>query len=225
MPRTARVVVPGLPYHITQRGNYHHAVFLDEGDYRIYLSWMRQYALRYGVTFLAYCLMPNHVHFVLIPSKEKALAGLFCTTHMRYAQYVNNKIHEQGHLWQSRFYSCVMEGHHILAAIRYVERNPVRAGLVIEPWEWQWSSAAFHTGLKNQTPLQLEEVYEKIDVSREQWKDFISSEDTAETETIRKNTRTGRPAGSNMFIKGIEERLNRRLGLLPRGRPEKKMDK
>jgi len=219
MPRIARVVVPGLPHHVTQRGNYRRPVFLEDGDYRTYLHWAREYASKYRVSFLAYCLMPNHVHFVLTPREEISLAGFFDALQMRYSQYFNRRLNEQGHLWQGRFFSCVLESNHLPAAVRYVERNSVRAGLAVSPWEWPWSSAAHHVGTLADPALPMENVFDKTGVPRRQWRDFLAADVPGEIESLRKNSCTGRPVGSGAFIRMLEAQLGRRLEALPRGRP------
>ena len=129
MPRSARTVAVNYPHHITQRGNFRQNVFEDDIDKKNYLAWIEEYSRRYGLTLLSYCLMQNHVHFIAIPHKEDSLARTFNTAHMRYSQYYNKKINTAGHLWQGRFFSCVMDDKHLLAATRYIERNPVRAHL------------------------------------------------------------------------------------------------
>ena len=104
MPRQARIVIPGIAHHVTQRGNYQSAIFEQDQDYRKYSYWIKEYASEYQVKILAYCLMTNHVHFILIPKTEDGLARLFNTVHMRYAQYINIRRKACGHLWQGRFY-------------------------------------------------------------------------------------------------------------------------
>ena len=137
MPRIARLVAIGLPHHITQRGNYRQDVFLDDNDRIKYLSWIREYSDKYGLSILSYCLMQNHVHFIVIPEREDSLAKTFNTAHMRYSHYFNKKLKATGHLWQGRFYSCVLDGPHLIVAAKYIERNPVRARLVNKPWQYQ----------------------------------------------------------------------------------------
>jgi putative transposase len=146
MPRIARVVVPDHPYHVTQRGNGRQPIFLDDADRLCYLSWINDYSLKHHLSLLAYCLMENHVHFIVLPGKEDALAKTFSIAHMRYAQYFNRKRKGSGHLWQGRFFSYVLDETYLMAAMRYVERNPVRAKMVEKPWQWEWSSAAAHVG-------------------------------------------------------------------------------
>lgn len=146
MPRRARVVFEGVVHHITQRGNYRQNVFEDDSDKRKYVEFIREYSEKYGMKIYAYCLMSNHVHFIAAPVKEDSLAMTFKYSNMRYSSYFNKKNKRSGHLWQGRFYSCPLQFEHALEALRYVERNPVRARMVELPWEYEWSSAREHVG-------------------------------------------------------------------------------
>ena len=146
MARLARVVVPELPHHVTQRGNRRQQTFFCDDDYRRYLDLMRQWCTQYQVQIWAYCLMPNHVHLILVPPSEDGLARAVGEAHRRYTRHVNFREGWRGHLWQGRFASFVMDEAYLLAATRYVERNPVRARLVDRAADWPWSSAGVHTG-------------------------------------------------------------------------------
>jgi len=146
MPRIARVVVPGLPYHVTQRGSRREDVFFCDPDWRRYLDLALEYSTRFGLQILAYCLMTNHLHLVCVPLVVTSLAKVFKPVHSRYAQYLNGQLRICGRLWQGRFFSCAMDDDHLWAAIRYVERNPVRAGTVTRAEDYPWSSAAAHSG-------------------------------------------------------------------------------
>jgi putative transposase len=146
MPRRARVVFEGVVHHITQRGNYRQNVFEDDSDKSKYIEFIREYSEKYGMKIYAYCLMSNHVHFIAAPVKEDSLAMTFKYSNMRYSSYFNRKNKRSGHLWQGRFYSCPLQFEHALEALRYVERNPVRARMVDLPWEYEWSSAREHVG-------------------------------------------------------------------------------
>jgi len=223
MPRIARLVAPGFPHHITQRGNYRQDVFLDDGDRIKYLSWIQEYSLQHKLSLLAYCLMQNHVHFIAVPQREDSLAKTFNSAHMRYSHYFNKKLKVTGHLWQGRFYSCVLDEPHLLLAAKYIERNPVRAKLVAKPWQYQWSSAKAHIDNKEQSQLRLNNIFEIIDdMSIETWKDYIDSkEEKPAIDAIRMHTLTGRPLGTNKFIETLEKRFERRLIPLPIGRPRK----
>ena len=194
MPRIARIVAVGLPHHITQRGNYKQPVFRNDYDRKLYLSWIEEYSEKYSLKILAFCLMINHVHFIAIPETETALANVFHIAHMRYSQYFNKTNHVTGHLWQGRFYSCVLDEPHFIASIRYVERNPVRAQLVKNPWEWPWSSASYHINHKEGSLIKLSNLSEVIDMTNISWREYICTEDNPKIiDNIRKHSLTGRP--------------------------------
>ena len=135
MPRIARITELGMPHHITQRGNYRQRVFEKNEDFEKYVELVNECSGKFGLKILAYCLMNNHVHFVAIPTEKEALAKTFNTAHMRYAQYCNKKKKACGHLWQGRFFSSILDEQYLLEAVRYVERNPVRAKMVKKAWE------------------------------------------------------------------------------------------
>ena len=122
MPRIARIVATDYPHHITQRGNYRQTVFTKDTDYKFYLERLNEYRSKYKLSILAYCLMPNHVHFVASPKNEDSLAKTFNACHMRHAHYFNKRNRLTGHLWQGRFYSCVLDDNHLYATVRYVEK-------------------------------------------------------------------------------------------------------
>ncbi len=171
MARIARVVAPGYPHHITQRGNYKQNTFTKDAEYSRYLKWLDEYSDRYKLPILAYCLMPNHVHFIAIPEEENSLAKTFHACHTRYSQYFNKKNNITGHLWQGRFYSCVLDDSHLYAAVRYVEKNPVRAKLVKRAEDWCWSSARAHLN-REKSILPLANINEFIEIS--DWKELVT---------------------------------------------------
>jgi len=123
MPRQSRIVIPNVPHHITQRGNYRQNVFEEDSDYEQYCSWLKEYTEEYDLDILAYCLMSNHVHFIVVPCNEDSLARAFNTIHMRYSQYMNRKHNVGGHLWQGRFFSCFMDDEHVYRAIKEGEKE------------------------------------------------------------------------------------------------------
>ncbi len=222
MPRIGRVVAVNLPHHITQRGNYKQEIFLNDDDRKQYLVWIQEYSLKYGLKILGYCLMQNHVHFIATPTKEDSLAKTFNTAHMRYSQYFNKKLNQRGHLWQGRFYSCVLDEPHLILAARYIERNPVRAGLVKQPWQWQWSSALAHTIEKAPSFFGLRDFLSLTGLSYFAWQEYIDcKEKDAFLQNIRKHTLTGRPLGGALFVKKLGMMLQRDLVALPKGRPKK----
>jgi putative transposase len=144
MPRIARLVIPHVPYHVTQRGNRREPVFFESGDYARYLAYLRQASATSGTAIWAYCLMPNHVHMIVLPSNESGLRDLFADAHRRYTNFINWRHQWTGHLWQGRFASVAMDEEHLGYALRYVAQNPVRAGLVKTALDWPHSSVRAH---------------------------------------------------------------------------------
>ena len=167
--------------------------------------------------------MPNHVHFVTIPQKEYSLARTFNTCHMRYSQYFNKKKKLTGHLWQGRFFSCILDEKYLHAVVKYIENNPVRAKLVKRPEDWKWSSARSHLS-RATSILALDDIKKYMDI--EDWQEYLSQREDASIVTkIRANTLNGKPLGSSTFITKLEQFFGRRITPLPRGRPKKKQNK
>jgi putative transposase len=222
MPRIARVVAVDQPHHIAQRGNNKQDVFRDDHDRELYLLLVEEYCKKYRSNILGYCLMSNHVHFVMIPEEEDSLAKVFNLVQMRYAQYYNKKMGFSGHLWHGRYFSCILDERHLLVGLRYIERNPVRSGLVQYPWNWKWSSAAYHIGLNEKSYLTLKSLHSYINMTNDEWKSYINEkEDEESLFQIRNNTRLGKPLGSERFIMQLEKNLHKSLKSFPRGRPKK----
>jgi putative transposase len=221
MPRIARVVVPGLPYHLTQRGNRREDVFFCDADWRKYLELAREYSIQFGLKILAYCLMINHLHLACIPLLATSLAKVFKPVHSRYAQYLNGRLGICGRLWQGRFFSCPMDEDHLWAAIRYVERNPVRARMVARAEDYTWSSAGAHCGMR-EDPI-LSPLPELCPPETLNWSSWLADrEDENLLARIRLQTRTGRPIGHDQFVKDLESLLGRRVSALANGRPRKR---
>ena len=218
MPRIARVVVPGLPHHVTQRGNRRADVFLHDPDRKRYQALLSTYAARHGLRIWAYCLMSNHVHFVAVPDAESSLGRTFRDTNQLYASWFNQKTGQGGHLWQGRFFSCVLDDAHLWAAVRYVERNPVRAGLVACAEDWPWSSAAAHCGPRGDALLSKIEMPWPVP----DWSGYLREEHETELEMLRRQTRSGRPCGSTGFVERLEATLGRILHPRKRGPKPKK---
>ncbi len=219
MPRQSRIVIPGIAHHVTQRGNYRQNIFDKENNYKQYCEWIDEYALKYKVDILAYCLMRNHVHFIVTPSKEDSLARMFNTLHMRYAHYLNRQRQVKGHLWQGRFYSCILDDSHLYRAIRYVEKNPLRAKIVKEAENYKWSSAQDHLGLRKEKLIKLTSQNTIIDEKK--WKDYLKEDDIEMNKEMILKTNQGLVVGSNKFIKKLEKKLKRSLTCLKQGRPRK----
>jgi putative transposase len=205
MARLARVVAAGLPHHVTQRGNRRQPVFFGDGDYETYLRLLTAGCRAAKVAVWAYCLMPNHVHLILVPSDPDGLRGALGEAHRRYTRHVNFREGWRGYLWQGRFASFPMDEAYLLACARYVELNPVRAGLARD---WKWSSARAHLagaddGLVSVAPLLA---------LAPDWAGFLRQGlDDDDRDAIRKAERTGRPLGAAAFTKRLEKRLNRPL--------------
>jgi putative transposase len=222
MSRLARVVVPGYPHHITQRGVRSMAIFRSDQDRIAYLRLIRQKTDTFGVEILAWCLMTDHVHFIAIPSQPSSLARAFGEAHRRYTGQRNAAEGVRGYLFQGRFHSCLLDEHHLFAAVRYVELNPVRAGLVQSAWEYLWSSAPYHAGVLDFDPLVRTSSLMGLALD---WREFWKTDDEDDLASLRKATRTGRPAGDRAFVAQMEELTNRPLTSGPRGRPRKKEEK
>lgn len=208
MPRFARLVVPDYPHHVTQRGSRRQAIFFDESDYVAYSDLLAEQLPKAEVEVLAYCLMPNHVHLILVPRRADSLAQLLRKTHASYALQINQAHGWQGHLWQERFHSFVMDEEHLLAAVRYVELNPVRAGLSKRPDGWRWSSVHFHMHERADQLMTTGGMRGFVD----DWRSYLDEALThAEIDELRKHTSTGRPAGDGQFITELESLTGRRL--------------
>lgn len=224
MSRKSRIVAVGLPHHVMQKGNYGQDIFFNDDDYLNYLSWIKQYSSKYHLSVLAFCLLKNHVHFVVVPYEENSLAKAFNVAHMRYAQYINQRRKEQGHLWQGRFYSCALDKMYCALAIKYIEKNPLRLGLVQNAWEWKWSSALAHIE-DTSSLLELEDISRLTDMSKAVWKQYLMGRDRGHlVGKIKRHTLKGYPLGQEEFILKLEKELGKSLKILPRGRPKKKLE-
>ncbi len=222
MPRKARVVIPGDPHHITQRGNNQQPVFFSDQDRRAYIERLFTYAKRYRLKVWAYCLMNNHIHVVAVPELEQSLAKVFGRLHSDHARAVNFRRGACGHLWQERFYSCAMSWHHAMIAMAYVEQNPLRAGMVREAGEYRWSSASVHL-LGEDRPGRLELGPWQTEYTSERWRVVLASSvmEEAQQQRFREATAQGLPFGSQDYIERRERELGVVLRVRPRGRPKK----
>lgn len=220
MSRVARIIAPGFPHHVTQRGNRCEPVFFEDADRQKYLMLLLDYKRRYGLDIWAYCLMTNHVHFVAVPRAADSLARTMRDTHQAYSAWLNRRLGQSGHLWQGRFYSTVLDEPHLWAAVAYVERNPVRAGMAARAEEYAWSSAAAHCGRRNAPLLATDWPPEGIVPD---WSAWLAAEQPAEqVKAIRQRTMTGRPCGETSFIERLEGMLGRALKLKRPGRKPKR---
>lgn len=193
-------------------------MFFSDDDRAVYLRLLGVECDRHGVRIAGYCLLSNHVHVLAIPAAADSMARAFGRAHTGYARWLNVRRGETGHVWQNRYFSCPLDERHQWDALRYVELNPVRAGLVETAEEWRWSSAAAHLGGRNRADLlDLTEWADRWNPAT--WRDVLADgPDSADIlERIREATRTGRPVGSAQFIEGLEREAQRPLRPQKRG--------
>lgn len=221
MPRMARVVVPGIPHHIIQRGVRSMKVFYSDQDHYEYLDLLRRQGSIHGLHFASYVLMDNHIHLIAIPEREDSLRRAVGEAHRRYTLGINQWLEKKGYLFQGRPFSCPMDEEYFRKALRYVERNPVRAKMVSQPWEYPWSSAGFHAGLCPTDPLIDFDCHSVLGLNKQEWQEFLQS-DSSEIEFLQQRTKTGRPCGSKSFVDRLERITGRSLH--PR-RPGRKKSK
>jgi len=208
MARIARVVIPHIPHHITQRGNRSQKVFFSDKDKESYLKLLHKYAKESGVSFWAYCLMDNHVHLIAVPETEDSLAKGIGKTHKHYTRMINFREKWRGYLWQGRFSSFPLDEKYLYAAIRYVELNPVRVGIVKNAEDYEFSSAKAHVYKKKDFILTDNFVIEEIN----DWKSFLGCGDKEQDiKLFEKHVRIGRPLGQEGFTEKLEKLTGRIL--------------
>jgi putative transposase len=215
MARLSRLVLPGHPYHVTQRGNRRSQTFFEDGDYELYRDLLGEAARRAGSEIWCYCLMPNHVHVIVVPSDEDGLRRTFAEAHRRYTGFINARNRWTGHLWQGRFGAVVMDEEHLAHAMRYVSLNPVRARLVDRPEEWPWSSVRAHLDGRDDALVRVAPALER-------YGDFAAflghgGEADHAWRALRRSETSGRPLGSAAWIAGLEARTGRILTPQKRG--------
>ena len=218
MARLARAVFPGIPHHVTQRGNGRQQTFFDDGDYALYRALLREHCAAANVAAWAWCLMPNHVHLILVPDDEDGLRRALARVHRAYAGHIHQGLRRTGHFWQGRFGCVAMDEAHCAAALRYVAMNPVRAGLVARAQDWRWSSVRAQLGIEPDLITAVAAVAARAP-------DFgamlEAAEDEEATMRLRRAESVGRPVGSEAFLDGLEQDHGRRVKPRRRGRPKK----
>ncbi len=220
MSRLARLVIPGYPHHVTQRGNRRAQTFFEDGDYALYESLLHEAAEKAGAEIWCYCLMPNHMHIIIVPSDGDGLRRTFADAHRRYTGYINARMRVTGHLWQGRFGSVVMDEEHLAHAVRYVSLNPVRAGLVERAEDWRWSSVSNHLSGQNSDLVKVAPVLDR-------YGDFSTFLDQKEDisdafRALRQSETTGRPLGTDGWVEKLEVLTGRQLKPQKRG-PKRKV--
>ncbi|MEP6836539.1 MAG: transposase [Bradyrhizobium sp.] len=214
MARLARVVIPGLPHHVTQRGNGRARTFFSDDDYALYRDLLSASCRGADVEIWAWCLMPNHAHLILAPADADGLRRALAPVHRRYAGIIHARRKRTGHFWQGRFGCVAMDEAHLAAALRYVSLNPVRARLVSRARDWRWSSARAHLAGRDDGVTALAPVQERIP----DFAHFLSEESDADMiERLRGAESVGRPIGNHKFLDTLERSTRRILKPAKRG--------
>jgi putative transposase len=216
MARLARLVIPGLPHLVTQRGNGRARTFFGDDDYDLYRDLLAEHCGAAGVEVWAWCLMPNHVHLVLVPSDADGLRRALSGVHRRYAGIIHARRRRTGHFWQGRFGSVVMDEDHLAAALRYVSLNPVRARLVARARDWRWSSTRAHLTDKDDGVTARAPVHRRFPRFAEL---LALKPDIDLYARLRAAESIGRPLGDHRFLARIERLTG--LSLKPRKRGPK----
>jgi putative transposase len=208
MARLARVVVPGHPHHITQRGNGRARTFFGNADYALYRDLLAEACQAANVEVWAWCLMPNHVHLILVPPDPDGLRRALAPVHRRYAGMIHARRKRTGHFWQGRFGAVVMDEEHLAAALRYVSLNPVRARLVERAQDWRWSSTRAHLRGADDGLTALAPIKDRFP----RFADLLATEPDAEAfARLRAAETIGRPLGDHAFLARIERLTARHL--------------
>lgn len=214
--RIARIVWTGCPYHVTHRGNRRADIFYNQADRPRYLALLAEEAQRARLKIWAYALMPNHVHLLVVPCLPDSMARAIGYAHQRHAHIIHRREGWTGHLWANRFYSTPLDPVHLWAAVRYIEVNPVRAGLVQSAYTFLWSSARANATGRDDPLLDPERPFPGEVPDWEAW--LGEAADPRLDDAIRRNTSTGRPTGSEDFVREIELRVARPLRKRAAGR-------
>jgi putative transposase len=218
--RLARLVIPGIPYHVTQRGNRRQQIFFEDGDYALYRDLLAGAVRRAGTQVWAYCLMPNHVHLIVVPADDDGLRRTFADAHRRYTSFINARQRWTGHLWQGRYGAVAMDEPHLVHAARYVALNPVRARLSDRADQWPWSSARAHLARQDDALVTVAPLLDRVG-------DFAAflghDEDQQATRALRISETTGRPLGDPAWVERLERMTGRTLAPRKRG-PKPKVD-
>jgi len=224
MPRRPRLNLASVPLHVIQRGNNRQACFFAEEDYRFYLYWLKKGADEYGCDIHAYVLMTNHVHLLLTPHGKTSASGLMQSLGRRYVQYVNRIYKRSGTLWEGRFKASLVNAEeYLLLCCRYIELNPVRAGMVPDPGAYPWSSYRSHGLGERDELIHDHELYlalgAKVNERQRAYRGLFRSQmDEAALTEIRKAASRELVLGNERFGQEIEQALGKRVEPRKRGR-------
>jgi len=219
MPRYARIVVPRVAHHVTQRGNKKQKVFFNNADREFFLEKLLKYSLKAELDIISYCLMDNHTHLIVVPKCHDSLAKTFKPLHMLYSQRLNKKSAITGRNWQGRCFSSPMDYNYTFNTIKYLCLNPVKAGMVFRSEDYEWLSARCHLNKEVSDILTANENWLKLahfavrDIQNNQ-SDFGKY-----SEIINQNMHRNLPMGSSRFIDKLEKKFNRALRFKKSGRP------
>ena len=217
MGRTNRVVIPGIPHHITQRGVRRQQVFFSHDDYTLFTNLLRHFLKKTDLRVLAWCLMPNHYHILVTPPHSKSLAEFFAPLHRTYSFIINQREGWSGHLWQERYNSFPVDNDHTMAAARYIELNPLRAKLVNSPDEYPWSSAQAHLTSQEDG---ITDLVSSMNLQHD-WKSLLESGLTdEEIAQFRHHENTNLPLGNPQFLEEIRKSCSIPTEPRKRGRPK-----
>jgi putative transposase len=208
MARIARVVAPGVPHHVVQRGNRGQMTFFSEADYRDYKSCLSEWCRHCRVEIWAYCLMPNQVNHIAVPDTPPGFRSAFGEAHKQYTRSINLREGWRGHLWQGRFFSYPMDEKYLLSAARFIEMIPIYAGLAQKPGDYPWSSARPHLNGNNDGLVKVEPLLDRVG----NWQEFLAvPSSTQEANALKRHEKSGRPLGDDDFIRSLEAGLGRTL--------------
>jgi putative transposase len=225
MPRKRRFYQPGIPAHVVQRGNCRQAVFLVRKDYHAYLDWLAEGAAKHGCAIHAYVLMTNHVHLLITPFHPHAISKTLQYVGRHYVPYVNKVYGKSGTLWEGRHKGCIIDSeHYLFACMRYIELNPVRAGMVTAPSDYLWSSYLANAAGRTDRLIVPHEHYLQLgrtpaDRQMRYRELFHAALEPNQLHDIRATVQTGTPLGKDRFRKQIEQALGCKVGQSRRGRP------
>lgn len=231
MPRKPRFYLPEVPVHVVQRGHSRQAIFFDAQDYATYAHWLKQASQKYGVPVHAFVFMTNHVHLLVTPPEAPAMSRFMQFLGRRYVPYINRKYGRSGSLWEGRYKaSLVQEDAYFITAMRYIELNPVRAGMVERPGQYRWSSFCHNTGIRQIRFLRFHPVYKRLGATLEECQRaycslFKGHIEAVDIRRIREACQTGTPLGNDYFKEKIQQRLKCKVGYARRGRPAKSVQK